>query len=344
MRRPDIRVARMAQLCAAVVCASVLAASAGACSDDASTSTSNDAGPDARTAPPPPPPPDRDAAGPPDGIDTTGRLGTAVLVADVGAPTDGPSWRSADQALYFTVPSADPPFRRLVADGGVESIAYDGTRPGPYGTANGGGERIFVTERDAIDVVDVAPDGGATYTRRKGSFELLGDVAAGETDASVSAFFVDTAGSRAYRYDPAAGSLSLLVDIPDAGRATAIALGPLVKDTERTVYVAVGSGAGSTIVSFKEGSPAGAERFPLQGTAANGIAIDVQGSVYVAWAGGIDVYFSRSRAHFGNSPGLPLKAAPTSLTFGGADRMTLFVTTAAGKIYAIPTRIPGVLR
>ena len=57
---------------------------------------------------------------------------------------------------------------------------------------------------------------------------------------------------------------------------------------------------------------------------------------------GIDVYASGQKV--GLSPGLPIAAIPTSLAFGGADMRTLFVTTATGKIYAVPTDNAGVPR
>lgn len=327
-----------------------LFASAGACGDD-DTTPAVDGGPDVRVVPPIPIAPD--SAIPPEGIDATGRLGSPVLVADVQRSVDGPSWRVADQALYFTVPNEAPTLRRLRADGGVEAVAHDAGPPGPYGTANGGGASLFVTEPSAITSVNLDADGGpATIVRKSATFELLGDIAAQQRpDASTLAFFVDTGGPRAYRFDPSTAELVRVLDRDGGGRASGIAVGRNDVD-HRVVYVAVGTGStGSVVVLEDEDAGDGLQQpeqnIPLPGTSPNGIAVDDQGFMYVAWAEGIDVYERASAgggSRVGPSPGLRFYAPPTSLTFGGADRRTLFVTTATGKIYAVPASVPGVLR
>lgn len=330
-----------------------LCGAAGACGDVETppASATADAGRDGAVVPSPTTIAGFDSAPPPEGIDTTGLLGPPLLVADVKTSVDGPSWRVADQALYFAVPKEAPTLRRLFADGRVEAVSFDAGPPGPYGTANGGGTSLFLTEPNAITSIDLTDAGLVTLARKSATFELLGDIAAQpRPDASSLAFFVDTAGPRAYRFDPASGELARLYDSDAGQRATGIAVGRNDLD-QRVVYVALGTGAtGEVVVVTDEDAGGGFVDRPRQiflpGTSPNGIAVDEQGKMYVAWAQGIDVYESAAQGgqRIGESPGIRFYAPPTSLAFGGADRTKLYVTTATGKIYALQTQVVGVLR
>ena len=322
---------------------------AGACSDD--DAGPGDAGTDVRVVNPPPPSLPPPPAPPPDGVDRTGMLGAMELIADLGEPTDGPSWRASDGALYFTVPGSATPLRRLVPGGAVETAPYDdaGTNA-PVGTANGGGARVVLTEKNVLAALDIDDAGVATVTRRAGPANVvLGDVAALEKDGGPSAFFVDTTSPRAFLWDPTIAppnDLTLVVEMADAGRATGIAAHDVAGVVR--VYVAgsgiTGYGAAVLVYEQTPGSSdlAEVDAFSLDGTPPNAIAVDQSGHVYVAWARGIDVY--RAGQKIGPSPGLPIAAIPTSLAFGGADMRALYVTTATGKIYAVPSNNIGVPR
>ncbi len=328
----------------AFIAASALLVVAAACGDDDSSSPT-DAGIDTNIFNPPPPPP-RDAAKPPEGLDTTGRLGTAQLVAEIGENIDGPSWSASEGVLYFTVPGNADALRKLSPDGGVTSAAFAGDAGPVYGTASGGTNRIFVSDGTGVTMLDLPDGGGApTSTRHTGTFGLLGDIAADpKPDASVHAYVVDVTAGRAFRFDPndTAKEFASIFNLSDGGaRATAIAVGRIGSST--AIWVALSTDARGTVYAFEEDSTFPARTIDLQGIPPNGIALDEQGYLYVAWAGGINVYGLGGELT-GSSPGLALPAAPTSLAFGGADRKTLYVTTAAGKIYAIPAKNPGVLR
>jgi hypothetical protein len=331
---------------------------AGGCSDDDPAAAGADAGPEIFVQPPQP---FDGGSPPPEGVDTTGRLGAPTVVTDVGRPIDGPSWNAIDHTLYFTVPSTTPTLRRLSEDGGIDAVdGFDSGPPGPYGTASGGGTTLYVTEPNALAILTPSPTSdaggtaGFTVTRRTATFELLGDITAEERpDASTLAFFVDTGGARAWQFDPTGGAneLTSLLDF-DAGRATAIAVGKSRKNPSRhAIYVGVGNGASGTVQIVEDndgqlldgGAQVVVQSIQLPGTSPNGIAVDTQGNLLVAWARGIDMY-SQSGDRYGSSPGLALAAAPTSLAFGSGDRKTLYVTTSAGKLYAVPTSIAGILR
>src|SRR4051812_1856928 len=107
-----------------------------ACGDSSSSSPA-DAGSDAPipTRPPPNLPPKDN---PPDAIDRTGLMGTPAVIADLGAATDGPSWRDADGALYFTVTGTS--LKKVVPGGSPTDVAYDDAGAHtPVGTATAGG-------------------------------------------------------------------------------------------------------------------------------------------------------------------------------------------------------------
>lgn len=322
-----------------------------ACGDDEPSGGAprSDAGSDivnpTPTSRPPPDVPPKPPV-PPDGVDRTGYLGTAQLIADVGEPTDGPSWHVADGALYFTVPGSTTPLRAVVPGGPATVVAYDDAGASrPVGTASNGGSTLVLTEGNMIALRDVDDAGVVTVTRRVApSNTVLGDIAA--VDGGSSAYFVDTTTTRAFRYD-APSDVALAVEAADAGRATGIAA--RMDSFRTTVWVAAGGvpQIGTAIFVYEQqvgqGQLQHIDTIDLNGTPPNAIAVDNGGFVYVAWARGVDVYTTDGKLS-GPSPGLPLAAVPTSLAFGGADRRTLFVTTAAGKIYAVPTNRPGVLR
>ncbi len=321
-----------------------------ACSDDelGPGASGGDAGSDVAPPTPTPRPPPNDPPEeppPPDGVDRTGFLGEAQLIADVGEPTDGPSWHAVEGALYFAVPGSATPLRALVPGGPVTAAAYDDAGASrPVGTASNGGSALLLTEGNALAVRDVDDAGAVTVSRRIAPLgAVLGDIAA--VDGGSSAFFVDTTSMRAFRYD-APSDVSLALDEADAGRATGIAAS--IDSVGAKLWVAANGVpfTGTAVFVYEQQLGGGflqVGAIDLNGTPPNAIAVDDGGFLYVAWARGIDVYTNAGKLS-GPSPGLPLAAAPTSLAFGGADRRTLFVTTAAGKIYAVPTNRPGVLR
>lgn len=321
-----------------------------ACSDDDET-VSGFPRPDASTVdvvqPPPPPPNFPDApAEAPDLQSRTGFMGDAKLVGDVTEPTDGPSWRDADNALYFTVPASANPLRRLVTGGSPEVVAVDAGTFAPVGTASGGGDRMFLTERESIVTLDLGDAGDVTAFNRTAGLgnTVFGDIAT--TATGPSAWFVDTSRARVYRF-VAPNDLSLvseLAEIADAGRTTGIA----TRDAgggQLEIYVAV-PGTIGVLTDFGGGALTIKNTVDTAGIPANGIAVDAAGRIYVAWAKGIDVFTptgQTARPQDGDAM-LPIRAIPTSLAFGGADRKTLFVTTASGKIYSIPVQSAGIPR
>jgi sugar lactone lactonase YvrE len=76
----------------------------------------------------------------------------------------------------------------------------------------------------------------------------------------------------------------------------------------------------------------------------DGIAVDDSGNLYVALKGGIAVYKSTGEPFGGASAKVPQTAVdgePTSVTFGGSDRKSLFVTVKNGKVLELKTTVAG---
>jgi hypothetical protein len=141
--------------------------------------------------------------------------------------------------------------------------------------------------------------------------------------------------------------MSLLVEVPDAGKTTAIA----ARESTGLTKVYIGASAtqyGNGILEYSlngSSAPQLTGIIDLQGIAANGIAVDTLGRLFVASAGGIDIVNGDEVQRQSDGYAiLPIYAIPTSLAFGGADGKTLFVTTNKGKIYSIPVQTVGKLR
>ena len=82
------------------------------------------------------------------------------------------------------------------------------------------------------------------------------------------------------------------------------------------------------------------------GSDPDGIAMDDNDNLYVALKTGIAVYKSTGEAYGGASAKIPQTVldGATSVTFGGDDRMSLFVTTESGMVYELKTKVPGLLQ
>jgi len=78
----------------------------------------------------------------------------------------------------------------------------------------------------------------------------------------------------------------------------------------------------------------------------DGLAVDDNGNVYVAWRLGVNVYKSDGTRYGAADPSIAI-AAPnqaTNLGFGRADRKSLFITTSTGKVFETVVNVPGVLQ
>jgi sugar lactone lactonase YvrE len=246
------------------------------------------------------------------------------------------------------------PLRRVVPGGPVETVAYDaGVRL--LGLATGGGDRLYGTQPEALVAMDIDDAGAiASATRSDGpGGTSFGDITFVRSPFGDAFFFVDISSGRTFRKTPDGGIEHVLTSQPDAGRATSIAsrsADGVAKGA--VVYVATSLPSGKeALVSFPQydteafaGAHFGNQEILLD-NGANGVVIDSARRFFVATALGITTLSPMGTLDFPQRPvSVRISAIPTCLTFGGADRKTLFVTTVAGKIYSIPVTTPGILR
>ena len=78
------------------------------------------------------------------------------------------------------------------------------------------------------------------------------------------------------------------------------------------------------------------------GSTPDGMAVDDSGNIYVALGAGIAVFKSTGEAYGGGKvPQTLIDGEPTSVTFGGAYRKSLFVTVKNGKVLELRTKVAG---
>jgi sugar lactone lactonase YvrE len=79
----------------------------------------------------------------------------------------------------------------------------------------------------------------------------------------------------------------------------------------------------------------------------DGMATDDSGNIYLALKTGIAVFKASGEPYGGAAAKLPqtlIDGEPTSVTFGGADRKSLFVTVKGGKVLELKTKVAGLVQ
>lgn len=292
----------------------------------------------------------------PTGNPIEGIAAPTSILADDGAFYDGPTWHAKENALYFTLPlDTAPALYRMAAGGGAAlAVRTEAAGQGPIGSTVDKNGALVLAE--ANKVVRIQADGGGAAAT------LLTEVDAGGTGAAVltpndvvarlsdNTLYVTDPGynldppptNRIYRIAPngeATTAFDFGADIP---RPNGIAI---TKD-EKTVYVsftAPPAGQVPYIMKYPvnaNGTLGNGTKFVDVGadTTPDGLAVDDAGNVYVATKTGVAVFKADGSGKWGD---IAIASQPvTGVTFGGADRKTLFITSV-GKIYSVAVKVPG---
>jgi gluconolactonase len=290
-------------------------------------------------------------------------------VADAFGFVDGPQWFK--DTLYVSRPFDHLLLKVKFSDGTVDMVRTgDGVTEGTIGNSLDKSGNLISAELKKI--TRTPADGGAlstiatTYSDNDGGvfpFDTPNDLV---QHPSGTIIFTDpgyedpmVATNHLIRVLPDGGAF-LLEDFPDAPRPNGIALS---KDGA-TLYVSVTSPAVGTkpfVRKYTVGvngalsNPQVFASFPHptvdpSGVGAtndepDGIAVDDNGNVFVAWRLGVNVYKSDG-TRYGAEPSIALAPpnSPNNVAFGRADRRSLFITTGSGKIYETIVNIPGLLQ
>jgi gluconolactonase len=270
-------------------------------------------------------------------------MGAVETLATGFGWAEGPLWDADDGALVFTDVAADTIY--ALADGMLTPVV-EGTSTFTNGLDYDAEGNRLECQHATQRVIERRPNGTTEVVAASfqgAPFNSPNDVIA---HASGTIFFTDpTYGSQpdlgaavpqqpwqgVYRVALDTGVVSLVDD--QLSQPNGIALAPnhatlYVSDTENDVVVqypvaADGTtGAGSVLANVA--SP-------------DGLAVDVNGNLYVAAGTGVVVL-----APDGDSWGtIGLTAVPTNVAFGGTDRRSLYVTTP-GAVHLVMLGVPGV--
>jgi gluconolactonase len=258
--------------------------------------------------------------------------------------TEGPAWSQQGRLFFTDIPNAKI---HLLFEhrNTVSTFASDS------GHANGilvdSSERILVCQMDGRVV---------QYDAKTAKYKVLADGYEGKrfnapndliTDKSGGIYFTDPLfrapdplpqGIQAVYYINPDGAVSRLTG--DIAAPNGIGLSPDGKrlyvipsrQAEMLVYDVTGPGKianGRTLCRLKQ--PPGKDN-----TGGDGMAVDVEGNLYITTNLGVEI-FSQAGKHLGL---VAFPQQPANVTFGGADRKTMYVTARTG-LYRVAMPIAG---
>jgi sugar lactone lactonase YvrE len=289
-----------------------------------------------------------------------------IQIADAAQFATSPKWRTTENVLYVALPedlSGAGSLVRMGADGSNSMLVRvgDGVTYGTWGNAIDKDGALINAERTRIVKTTNAADGGfvdiATGWGADGGvpFDTPRNLVARPSDNAI--FFTDPgyavttpAANHIFR-SYSDGGVAMIQEFlagPDLPRPNGLVLS---KD-EHTLFVSfteLTAGPKPHIQKYTvaaDGSLSNGAKFAELGQDdfAEGLAIDDDENVYVAFKSGINVY-KKDGTLWGASPSIPIagKGNITGVGFGAADRKTLFATTDTGRILSMQVNVAGVV-
>ncbi|MBI2824284.1 MAG: SMP-30/gluconolactonase/LRE family protein [Planctomycetia bacterium] len=248
--------------------------------------------------------------------------------------TEGPA-ADAKGNVYFS----DIPNNRILrwsTDGKLTTFRENsGGANGLYFDAKG---NLLACEGGARRLTSIASDGQVT---------VLADSFEGKKLNSPNDLWIDPAGG-VYFSDPRYGNMEGLelagfyvFYLPPDRKGLVRVIDDLAKPNGvlgttdgKTLYVADAGGGKTYAYAIKpDGSLADRRLFAPQGS--DGLTRDEKGNVYLT-GGGVVVYSPEGK----KLETIAVPESPANVTFGGADKRTLFIT-ARTSLYAVPMRVRG---
>jgi gluconolactonase len=263
----------------------------------------------------------------------------AVLVQEGFLFLEGPVWRPAEGVLLFTDIPADRIYR-LSPPSTVDTFRD------PSGKANGllndaqgrllaaehGGRRVSRTLVDG-GVVTVADsyDGGALNSPNDLALRADGTIYFTDPPYGLEGRPRELDFNGVFRVTPA-GALVLELAGAVASRPNGVVLSP----DDGTLYLA--DTAGDVVRAYDVASDGSLsnERTFASVSSPDGMAVDVEGNVYVTTADGVEV-FAPGGARWGV---IDVARTPANCAFGDADYKTLYITAREG-LYRARTLVEG---
>ena len=257
---------------------------------------------------------------------------------DFFAFLEGPVWVGSLNRLFFSdnaspperIWQMDPPFTTptiFLPDSRSNGLALN--NQDQLLVANEVDNRISVVDPSSAQIIrDVVPTG----TPRPNDLTMRSDDNLYFTDP-------DSQGRGFYRVSPA-GELSGPFTNQNAANAPGAPNGVVLSPDENTLFV--GDVQQSFVASFPllvDGSvdtDNGTRFVDTQNGIVDGMAVDCAGNLYVGTGNGVEVY-APDASFIGT---VPTGVQTSNVTFGGADRRTLFMTTAA-SIRFVTLAVPG---